>query len=185
MVAVSVALVNVATPGQRRGRAYTPPVGEPLSEALGKALRHGRQAVVNPTGRTVVALVQLAYEVRPVFADVAAGQLDQAVATVNELLGRYRPVPYLDRHDGEPWHLHFHGPSGPDPSEWGGGIAVGLATVLGSEYANRLGVCCAPACDQVFVDVSRNGTRTFCSTACQNRVKAASHRARLAAGGRE
>jgi hypothetical protein len=30
----------------------------------------------------------------------------------------------------------------------------------------------------VFVDVSRNGTKRFCSTACQNRVKAAAFRAR-------
>ena len=185
VVAVAVALVNTVTPGQRRGRNYSPPSGQPLSEALGDALRHGRQSVVDPRGRTVDALVRLAFEVRPIFGDVAAGRIDQAVTTANDLLGRYRPVPYLDRHDGEPWHLHFHGPPGPDPSEWGGGIAVGLATVLGSEYADRLGVCRAPACDRVFVDISRNGTRTFCSTACQNRVKAASHRARLAAGEQE
>jgi predicted RNA-binding Zn ribbon-like protein len=57
-------------------------------------------------------------------------------------------------------------------------VAVALATVLGSEYGDRLGVCEAPACDRVFVDVSRNGPRRFCSTACQNRVKAAAHRSR-------
>jgi predicted RNA-binding Zn ribbon-like protein len=33
-------------------------------------------------------------------------------------------------------------------------------------------------CDRVFVDVSRNGTRRFCSETCQNRVKVAAHRAR-------
>jgi predicted RNA-binding Zn ribbon-like protein len=53
-----------------------------------------------------------------------------------------------------------------------------MATVLGSEYADRLGVCAAPACDRVFVDVSRNGTKRFCTEACQSRVKAAAHRAR-------
>jgi predicted RNA-binding Zn ribbon-like protein len=35
-----------------------------------------------------------------------------------------------------------------------------------------------PECDRVFVDVSRNGTKRFCSTACQNRPKAAAFRAR-------
>jgi predicted RNA-binding Zn ribbon-like protein len=30
----------------------------------------------------------------------------------------------------------------------------------------------------VYVDVSRNGTRRFCSTTCQNRVKAAAFRKR-------
>jgi len=61
-------------------------------------------------------------------------------------------------------------------------MAVGLAYVLGSEYADRIGVCSAPDCDRVYVDVSRNGTKRFCSTACQNRVKAAAFRARRAAG---
>ncbi|MFC6935784.1 CGNR zinc finger domain-containing protein [Actinomadura yumaensis] len=35
-----------------------------------------------------------------------------------------------------------------------------------------------PHCDRVYVDTSRNGTRRFCSTACQNRVKTAAFRAR-------
>ncbi|WP_328959494.1 CGNR zinc finger domain-containing protein [Kitasatospora purpeofusca] len=44
--------------------------------------------------------------------------------------------------------------------------------------ASRLGVCSAPTCDRAHVDVARNGTRGYCSTACQNRVKSAAHRAR-------
>jgi predicted RNA-binding Zn ribbon-like protein len=34
----------------------------------------------------------------------------------------------------------------------------------------------------VFVDLSRNGSRRFCSAACQNRTKAAALRARRRAG---
>jgi predicted RNA-binding Zn ribbon-like protein len=44
--------------------------------------------------------------------------------------------------------------------------------------AQRPGICSAPSCDRVFVDTSRNGTKRFCTTACQNRVKAAAFRAR-------
>jgi predicted RNA-binding Zn ribbon-like protein len=51
--------------------------------------------------------------------------------------------------------------------------------VLGGSGADRLGICTAPACDRVFVDASRNGTRRYCSTSCQNRVKTAAFRARL------
>jgi len=47
-----------------------------------------------------------------------------------------------------------------------------------------LGVCTAPRCDRVYVDTSRNGTRRFCSTACQNRVKAAVFRERQGGGQR-
>ena len=61
---------------------------------------------------------------------------------------------------------------------WAAGCATGLAVVLGSEFHDRLGVCTAPRCDRVYVDTSRNGTRRYCSTACQNRVKAAAFRAR-------
>ncbi|GAB3474003.1 CGNR zinc finger domain-containing protein [Nocardiopsis coralliicola] len=41
----------------------------------------------------------------------------------------------------------------------------------------------AGQCDRVFADTSRNGTRRFCSTACQNRAKAAAFRARKAGAG--
>ncbi|PZS39469.1 MAG: hypothetical protein DLM62_08155 [Pseudonocardiales bacterium] len=58
---------------------------------------------------------------------------------------------------------------------------VNVTAVLGSGHAARLGTCAAPACERAFVDVSRNGSRRFCNTSCQNRVKAAAHRAR---GGR-
>jgi predicted RNA-binding Zn ribbon-like protein len=50
--------------------------------------------------------------------------------------------------------------------------------VLGSEESGRLGVCTAARCDRVYVDISRNATRRFCSTTCQNRVKAAAFRER-------
>jgi len=61
---------------------------------------------------------------------------------------------------------------------WAAGCATGLAIVLGSEHYDRLGVCTAPHCDRVYVDTSRNRHRRFCSTACQNRVKAAAFRER-------
>ena len=55
---------------------------------------------------------------------------------------------------------------------------AGLALALGSDRSGRLGVCAADPCDRVFTDTSRNGGRRFCSTRCQNRVKAAAHRHR-------
>jgi predicted RNA-binding Zn ribbon-like protein len=85
--------------------------------------------------------------------------------------------PRLDRHDGEPWHLHFHGAEDSLVTGWAAGCATGLAVVLGSDLRGRLGVCTAPRCDRVYVDTSRNATRRFCSTSCQNRVKAAAFRA--------
>lgn len=178
VVAASAALVNAGTPGERQGRRYDVPAGDDLAAAFAAALQLGRRRAVDDPSLDLPALLALAAAARPVFEAADTGDRDAAAASVNALLERYRPTPTLSHHDGQPWHLHFHGPERSDPSGWGGGVAVGLATVVGSEYADRLGVCAAPSCDRVFVDVSRNGTRRFCGEACQNRVKVAAHRAR-------
>lgn len=178
VVAVSWALVNVATPGERQGRPYDVPAPARLAADIGAALRRGSRLAADPPPSRVRSFVELAEAIRPVFELVDAGDLDAAAAEVNRLLERYPPAPRLERHDGQTWHLHYHGSAGLDRSSWSASIVLSLATVLGSEYAHRLGVCAAHACDRVFVDVSRNGTRRFCSTTCQNRVKVAAHRAR-------
>jgi predicted RNA-binding Zn ribbon-like protein len=106
--------------------------------------------------------------------------VDDAAGQVNALLIRTGARPELERHDGEPWHLHFHAADGSLPNGWAAGCGTGLAVVLGGELSDRLGVCTAPRCDRVYVDTSRNGTRRYCSTSCQNRVKTAAFRARSA-----
>ncbi|KAB8188817.1 CGNR zinc finger domain-containing protein [Nonomuraea phyllanthi] len=180
VVRAAVALVNALTPGERRGREW------PRPEGLGAAATEGLRAVY-PDHREITEpegaeLAELAARLRAVFAAVAAGDLDSAAARVNALLAETRARPMLQRHDGEPWHLHFHGRDGSVAADWGASCATGLAIVLGGEFSDRLGVCTAPHCDRVYVDVSRNGTRRFCSTACQNRVKTAAFRARGKAG---
>ncbi|NRQ30724.1 CGNR zinc finger domain-containing protein [Nonomuraea sp. NN258] len=177
VVRAAVGLVNTLTPGERRGRPYTPPAGD-----LGGAATNGLRAVY-PTHRAVVEsegaeLAEVATRLRVVFAAIADGDIDAAAEQVNLLLEQTAARPMLERHDGEPWHLHFHGPGGTMAGDWAASCATGLAIVLGSEFHDRLGVCTAPHCDRVYVDVSRNGTRRFCGTACQNRVKTAAFRAR-------
>jgi predicted RNA-binding Zn ribbon-like protein len=175
-VAVSAELVNTATPGSRRGRPYAIPEDPQLAPALTTGLRARGHLDAMQARKLVAAAARL----RVVFEQAGRGDIDAAARTVNALLDELRPTPYLERHDGEPWHLHYHGRDQDVADGWAASCAIALATVLGGEYADRLGVCSAPECDRVFVDVSRNGTRRFCSTACQNRVKAAAHRARQA-----
>jgi predicted RNA-binding Zn ribbon-like protein len=169
-------LVNATTSGLRRGRQYAAPTGPELIAAILATLPY-RPHLDNVQAQK---LAGRAARLRAVFESVGHGDLDAAATGVNGLLDELRPTPYLEKHDGEPWHLHFHGRDADVADGIAGPYALGLATVLGSEYADRLGVCSAPECDRVYVDVSRNGTRRFCSTACQNRVKAAAHRARIA-----
>jgi hypothetical protein len=172
VVDLAVRLVNALTPGERRGRPYAPPEGADRRTTL-------IEIGFGDLGDDDTAVLgEMAAELRKVFAAVAAGDVDAAAHQVNHLLEVTRARPHLIRHDGEPWHLHFHGTGGTLSAEWVAGCATGLAVVLGSEFHDRLGVCTAPHCDRVYVDVSRNGTRRFCSTACQNRVKTAAFRAR-------
>ena len=177
VITVAVALVNLLTPGEDRGRGYQPPEGDERTTAVGTVLRAGggREA----TWEEAAELCFVAAELREVFEAVSAGAIDDAAARVNALLIRTGARPELERHDGQGWHLHFHAADNSLPNGWAAGCATGLAVVLGGSGADRLGVCTAPGCDRVFVDTSRNGTRRYCSTSCQNRVKTAAFRARL------
>ena len=183
VVTVAASLVNTLTPGEERGHPYPPVDDAGLPAAATAALRAGQPETRDVTLAEATELRRFATALRAVFTAVAAGDVDAAARQVNALLGATGAHPWLDRHDGEPWHLHFHGAEDSMAVGWAAGCATGLAVVLGSELHGRIGVCTAPRCDRVYVDTSRNGTRRFCSTACQNRVKAAAFRARQSAVG--
>jgi predicted RNA-binding Zn ribbon-like protein len=175
IVAVSVGLVNVLTDGEAHGRAYLAPAGDDLPAAVAGVLRPDPGKM--PAG-AAEELRGVAAELRTVFEAVTRDDVDAAARQVNALLARTGARPWLDNHDGEGWHLHFHGRDDGLAIGWAAGCATGLAIVLGTEDRGRLGVCTAPRCDRVYVDTSRNGTRRFCSTTCQNRVKTAAFRSR-------
>lgn len=179
VVEYAVALVNEVTPGELHGREFTPPTGEALRRAVRTAVPPARASDV-PTQRDAEELAAWAARLRSVVERVHAGDVDGACVALNQLMRDTGAVPTLARHDGEPWHLHFHSADASWAVSWAASMATGLAVVLGNPAVDRLGLCNAPACDRVYVDVSRNGTRRFCSTACQNRVKAAAFRARRA-----
>src|ERR1700744_5135665 len=157
VIRVAVELVNLLTPGEERGRRYVPPEDDARTVAVGTVLRDAgaREA----TWEEAAELCFVAAELRGVFEAVSTGAVDDAARQVNALLIRTGARPELERHDGEPWHLHFHAADGSVPNGWAAGCATGLAVVLGGELHDRLGVCTASRCDRVYVDVSRNGTR--------------------------
>jgi predicted RNA-binding Zn ribbon-like protein len=177
VIRVAVELVNLLTPGEERGRRYHPPEGDERTTAVGTVLRAsgGREA----SWEEAAELCFVAAELRGVFEAVSADAIDDAAQRVNALLISTGARPELERHDGQSWHLHFHAADNCLPNGWAAGCATGLAVVLGGSRSDRLGVCTAPRCDRVYVDTSRNGTRRYCSTSCQNRVKTAAFRARL------
>jgi predicted RNA-binding Zn ribbon-like protein len=180
VVTVAVRLANALTPGAAHGRPYLPPGGRALPAAVTAALREARPDTRDVSAGEAAQFRTVAEDIRAVFDAVAAGRTDAAAGLVNAMLARTGARPHLDQHDGEPWHLHFHGAEDSLVTGWAAGCATGLAVVLGSDLHGRLGVCTAPRCDRVYVDTSRNATRRFCSTSCQNRVKTAAFRRKQA-----
>lgn len=170
-------LVNRLTAGFDGGQPVPAPSGAALREAVAAALAFdGRPHTVRTAdARTIAGVIP---DVRAVFEAASHEETARAADLTNTLLDRTGARPRLNPDPDGSWHLHFHGPSDELGPGWAAGIAAGLAMALGVDEIGRLGVCSADRCDRVYVDTSRNGTRRFCSTRCQNRVKAATHRAR-------
>jgi predicted RNA-binding Zn ribbon-like protein len=178
-IEVAVSLVNALATSRAGGRNVAPPASDrELRARAVAALRDAGALRRSPTAEQARGLQELARELREIFAALESRRPDDAAARLNRLLAASGAVPHLHRMGAEPWHLHFHLPDAGLVQGWTAGCAVGLAYALGSGHSDRLGICAGPGCERVFVDLSKNGSRRFCSTACQNRVKAASFRAR-------
>ncbi len=102
---------------------------------------------------------------------------DDVLAQLNELLCRARPQPYATDHDGE-LHLHYAGADASALEQLTTTVAVGLSQVVVQHGWQRLGVCSAEGCDDVYVDTSRNASRRYCSNTCASRSTVAAYRAR-------
>jgi len=102
---------------------------------------------------------------------------DDVLARLNELLALARPRPYATDHDGD-LHLHYARPDAPVLEQVTTTVAMGLSQVVVQHGWQRLGVCSAEGCDDVYVDTSRNASRRYCSNTCASRSTVAAYRAR-------
>ncbi|WP_121256301.1 CGNR zinc finger domain-containing protein [Nocardioides ferulae] len=105
---------------------------------------------------------------------------DHAAGIVNELLADAQAVPQLVRHDRWDWHLHAVVPDAPLATRIAVETAMAMIDVIRSDEMSRLGVCDDADCQGVVLDLSRNRSKRFCSTACGNRNAVAAYRARQA-----
>ncbi|WP_344073613.1 CGNR zinc finger domain-containing protein [Streptomyces crystallinus] len=180
----AVSLVNTLTDGQARGRPYTAPRGAELADAIDAAIPRDMSSLPRSVdGDQAAYLAGTARRMREVFQAMQDGRADAAAETVNDLLYDTGARPRLDRAGSGSWQMHFHGPDDSFAAGSSASCATALALAVGGGLASRLGVCRAERCDRVYVDTSRNAARQFCSTACQNRTKAAAFRARRGAEG--
>ena len=106
---------------------------------------------------------------------------DRVVELVNGLLQAASVQPQLVRHDGWDYHLHATPPQAPIADRMAVEAAMALVDVVRQGELERLRLCAADGCDRVLVDLSKNRSRRFCSTACANRTNVAAFRARQAA----
>jgi predicted RNA-binding Zn ribbon-like protein len=106
---------------------------------------------------------------------------DHAATLVNDMLFQAKALPQLARHDGFDWHLHAIANDQPLADRISVETAMAMIDVIRADELSRLGICADDDCQGLVLDLSRNRSRRFCSTACGNRNAVAAYRARQAA----
>src|SRR5690554_6657937 len=168
-----VALVNTVPGASRSGADELSTPGE-LTALLDEHSYTGR------FDRDESELAEVA-EVRALLRHVWSHSRDEAVPVVNRMLDEANALPHLVRHDGWDWHLHATESSAPLAERIRVEVAFALIDVIRSREWDRLRTCEAHDCTGVFVDLSRNRSKRFCTLRCGNRVNMVEHRARAAA----
>ncbi len=103
---------------------------------------------------------------------------DERAALLNAQMAAATAYPRMTDHNGEGWHLHYRDVDDDLPRVLHAVLSVGTALHLTTRGMHRLGRCAAAPCTNVVVDVSRNGTRRYCSPRCGSRDAVRRHRAR-------
>jgi predicted RNA-binding Zn ribbon-like protein len=114
---------------------------------------------------------------RPRLRALLTSERDTAAGLANRLLAEERALPQLVRHGEHDWHIHAVAPDAPLASRIAVEAAMAMIDVIRADEMSRLGVCADDECGGIVLDLSRNRSRRFCSTACGNRA-AVAYRAR-------
>jgi predicted RNA-binding Zn ribbon-like protein len=115
---------------------------------------------------------------RPLLRELLTADRDDAAQIANRMLADGDARPQLKRHDDLDWHLHATEDDQPFPVRVAVEAAMAMIDVIRADEMSRLGVCADDDCRGLVLDLSRNRSRRFCSTACGNRAAVAAYRAR-------
>jgi predicted RNA-binding Zn ribbon-like protein len=126
------------------------------------------------------AELQAVRAVRTLLRSVWTLTADEMASVVNDVLAARDARPRLTRHDGSGWHIHATSASTALADRIAVEAAMALVDVVRSGRTERLRECAADDCDGRLVDLSKNGSKRFCSLRCSNRTNMAAHRARKA-----
>jgi predicted RNA-binding Zn ribbon-like protein len=120
---------------------------------------------------------------RPTLRTLLTSSKDDAAELVNRLLAEARALPQLVRHGHWDWHLHAVSPDEPLATRIAVETAMAMVDLIRADELSRLSTCASEGCEGLVLDLTRNRSRRFCSTACGNRAAVAAYRARKAGGG--
>jgi hypothetical protein len=166
----AVALVNTA-PGASKSGADEIAEPEQLTVLLDENRYSGRR------DRDRAELAEVA-QARTELRRIWSLERDVMVVELNRILADVHAVPRLERHDGFDWHLHATPPEAPLADRIRVEVALALVDVVRADETGRLRVCEATDCDGLLADLSRNGSKRFCSVRCGNRMNMVAFRDR-------
>ncbi|WP_327096540.1 CGNR zinc finger domain-containing protein [Nocardia vinacea] len=103
---------------------------------------------------------------------------ETTVRLINETLSKHRALPQLVRHGDVDYHIHAVPAQAPLPVRIAVETAMAMIDLVRSDELSRLSLCADEDCEGLVLDLSRNRSRRYCSTACGNRNAVAAYRAR-------
>ncbi|MEV0251071.1 CGNR zinc finger domain-containing protein [Nocardia sp. NPDC050712] len=115
---------------------------------------------------------------RPALRRLLTSDRDTAVHLVNETLAEHHAIPQLVRHGEVDYHVHAVAPDAALPVRIAVETAMALIDLIRADELSRLSICADTGCAGIVLDLSRNRSRRYCSTACGNRNAVAAYRAR-------
>ncbi|GAA3358174.1 CGNR zinc finger domain-containing protein [Saccharopolyspora gregorii] len=102
-------------------------------------------------------------------------------ALINDGLRRSRATPAL-RHEQGRWWTETTSDTDRCAAHLAATTLSALAAVIAAHGPARLGACAGLRCRAVFVDLSRNGSKRYCTRNCAHRAGVAAYRSRQGRG---
>ncbi|QHA02297.1 hypothetical protein GQF42_02330 [Streptomyces broussonetiae] len=147
------------------------PAAEPPSSAASQ--RTGPRHLTRADLAEVRALRETVREV----LERAHADAVEAAALINDGLRRSRATPVL-RHEDDRWWTEVTSDTDRCSAHLAATTLSALASVIATLGPARLGVCAGPTCRATFVDLSRNGSKQYCTRTCSHRASVAAYRSR-------
>ncbi|GAU65415.1 hypothetical protein SSP35_01_07560 [Streptomyces sp. NBRC 110611] len=165
-------------------------------EAVRELFGPMQQAARRAGDSDVTRLRGVRARLRAVFEAAAAGDEVRAVDLLNALMMEFPVSPQISGHElrddggtsrsseaesggGRPkWHMHIADHAASATAAFAATASMGLAFHLTELGVDRLGICEAAPCRNVYLDTSTNRSRRYCSDRCATRANVAAYRAR-------